>query len=464
MANPAKTTSLKKEADQTLLPHTPKMVRSFRRFKRFSIFVTSMIALVPLAILTIFIYHADQKAFDAENRFAITQIVSNTKHTLELLVEERRASLTLLINEQGYEGFRSTGKINRTLKNLKTTVGGYIDLGLIESDGTQYFYSGPYDFTGKNYKDQAWFHEVSLRGVYVSDVFMGFRNFPHFVIAVKDEKDDGDFYVLRATIDMDMIKEKIFSLYPQRSTDVFIINKDGILQTPSAFNGDVLEKVKFEVPPYVRNMEVIEQLKQNGARVTFGHAYIEQTPFILIAIKYRPNPFSYWLSYRSDLLTFLLFLVILILAIIYWRASYLVKALRSADQQRARTFHAIEYTNKMATIGRMAASVAHEINNPLAIINEKAGLIKDMATYMPNFPKQGKTLELVDSIHKSVERCSSVTHRLLGFARRMDVKKELIDLEHLMIEVIGFLGKEAIHRNIDIKCNFPKDLPAIESD
>jgi len=70
----------------------------------------------------------------------------------------------------------------------------------------------------------------------------------------------------------------------------------------------------------------------------------------------------------------------------------------------------------------------------------------------------------VESIHKSVERCSQVTHRLLGFAKRMDFRKELIDMEKLLQEVVGFLSREASHRNVNINFDFPEDLPPIESD
>jgi two-component system NtrC family sensor kinase len=112
----------------------------------------------------------------------------------------------------------------------------------------------------------------------------------------------------------------------------------------------------------------------------------------------------------------------------------------------------------------MAASVAHEINNPLAIINEDAGLLKDMATFSDDFPHKEKTLKLVASIHNSVERCSNVTHRLLGFAKRMEVRKEPIELETLLEEVVGFQRTEIVHRNINIEYHFPDMAPPIESD
>jgi two-component system NtrC family sensor kinase len=142
----------------------------------------------------------------------------------------------------------------------------------------------------------------------------------------------------------------------------------------------------------------------------------------------------------------------------------MVKRLREADVRRAKMFHSIEYTNKMATIGRMAAGVAHEINNPLAIINEKAGLIKDIISLDVEFPHREKIAKLTDSVLNSVDRCSKVTHRLLGFARRMDARKELIEVRSLLEEVVSFQTTEAAHRNISINYHLPEDIPSIESD
>jgi two-component system NtrC family sensor kinase len=63
-----------------------------------------------------------------------------------------------------------------------------------------------------------------------------------------------------------------------------------------------------------------------------------------------------------------------------------------------------------------------------------------------------------------VERCSGITHRLLGFARRMDVQIESIDLNKLVTEVYSFLEKEAFHRNIEVRMELADELPTILSD
>ncbi|MEJ2719600.1 MAG: ATP-binding protein, partial [bacterium] len=64
----------------------------------------------------------------------------------------------------------------------------------------------------------------------------------------------------------------------------------------------------------------------------------------------------------------------------------------------------------------------------------------------------------------SVDRCSRVTHRLLGFARRMETAHEQIDLRKLLEEVVSFQRTEITHRNIEINYDIEDDLPQIESD
>jgi two-component system NtrC family sensor kinase len=126
--------------------------------------------------------------------------------------------------------------------------------------------------------------------------------------------------------------------------------------------------------------------------------------------------------------------------------------------------HQMEYSSKLATIGRLAAGVAHEINNPMAIINEQAGLMRDLIDLSPDFPEREKMLRLTESVLSSVDRCRTITHRLLGFARRMDVEMEDIDLNYVVRDVVGFVEKEAFHRSVEVELELDKDLPMIPSD
>jgi two-component system, NtrC family, sensor kinase len=171
-----------------------------------------------------------------------------------------------------------------------------------------------------------------------------------------------------------------------------------------------------------------------------------------------------WSTLRSDLLVVLVISVVVILAVVFKITGFLVGRMKQSDERRESAFRQMEHTQKLSSIGRLAAGVAHEINNPLAIISEKAGLIKDLMDLKPDFPDKERFAGVVAAILKSVDRCRTITHRLLGFARRMEVQIEVLDINDVVGEVLGFLEKEALYRNVELTTQPAKDLPRIASD
>jgi len=441
-----------------------KHLFNFRRIWKWAVLLAAGVALLPLIFITLIDYDFTQRAIESEIMLRTSRLVSNTQRSISFFLVERKSALDFIDHENTFEELNDQIRIDEVLVNLKNAFGGFVDLGVIDSSGTQRTYVGPYKLEGKDYSNQDWFRAVVTRGVYISDVFLGFRRVPHLVIAVKHALPNGSFYVLRATLDTDKFRDLLSKLELSGLGDAFIINHEGIFQTPSHSHGGVLEKISLPIPEYAPVTQVLEGRSTNGAPLVIGYRYIANTPFILMIVKQKRELMKLWRKTRLELLGFLVVSITIILGVILGGATYLVNRVYLADQRRIMTLHEVEYANKMASIGRLASGVAHEINNPLAIINEKAGLIKDLITFKKNSTKDPKLIGLVDSVLSSVERCGKITKRLLGFAQHMDVSVQPIKLDEIIHDVLGFLDKEAEYRSIEVSVEIPNDIPQLESD
>ena len=304
-------------------------------------------------------YNQFEQTFHQEQLRPIRRLTSSAKSSLEFFLQERISALMLAIRERPIEVMSDSKLLARMLQNMKEAFGGFIDLGLVDPQGLQVAYAGPYKLAGKNYEHQSWFHAVQLRSFYISDVFMGYRRFPHFVIAVRRDDPLGQGYVLRATFDTEIINKLLMGLEPPPSSDVFLINRQGILQTPSRSHGKVLEHSPLGVPPYSEKPEVFETKDVKGKPIIVGYAYVKDCPFVIVEVTRPATQQAGWLSLRQNLILFLIGSGLIVLAVVVGGTLYMVRRIRDADKQRASIFHKMEYTNKLAAIGRLGAGVAH---------------------------------------------------------------------------------------------------------
>ena len=445
----------------------PESEGTYRRMRRFVVICTISVSLVPLILMAVVNFYQYDRASRSEAKQAIRRLTSNNKRSLEFFLEERLSALTYVIHAESFDQLRTDDELDRVLKNMKKSLpaGTLVDLGLIDAEGKQVSYAGPHLLHGKNYADQEWFDAVRMQGVYVSDVFTGYRKSPHFVLAIWHEGSNGNGYVLRATIDTQVLNEQILTVGLSPASDSFLLNRSGILQTPSRRYGNVLESCPLDVPPQAPETEVVDWHDEEGKSITLGYAYLKKSPFVLIMFSPPGDMMGEWLDLRTDLIFFLIVSAVLISAVMLWGSNKFVNQIRKDDEKRTTLLHKIEYTNKLASLGRLAAGTAHEINNPLAIINEKAGLLKDLFTFDTDSPPPvEKTLKLAESILKAVERCSTITHRLLGFAKHMDVQNDTLDLYTLIKELLDMHEKEITYRNLKVGINVSDDVTTIKSD
>lgn len=441
-----------------------KHLFNFRRIWKLAVILTAGAALLPLIFVALVDYNVTQRAIESEILLRTSRLVSNTRRTVSFFLAERKSALDFIVRDNPYETLRNPRHLAEVLENLKKAFAGFVDLGIIDATGRQKTYVGPYQLEGKDYSEQEWYKEVLDHGVYISDVFLGYRRVPHLVIAIKHDTAEGCCYVLRTTLDTERFNDLLSKLELAGLGDAFIINHHGMLQTPSRYHGKILEKISLPIPEYSQKTQVFEGKNLRNEPLIVGYAYIDEAPFILMVVKQKGELMKPWYKSRRELLGFVGASITIILLVILGVATYLVSQIHLADQRRVTALHEAEYSNKMASIGRLAAGVAHEINNPLAIINEKAGLIKDIFSFKQEYANDPKLIGLVDSVLGSVQRCGRITKRLLNFARHMDVSIQPVNLGEIIREVLGFMGKEAEYRCIDVVVNVPDDIPQFESD
>ncbi len=437
---------------------------NYSRLWRSAVMLTALSAILPLLAISWFDYNVTLKAVESETLSRTSRTVSNTKRTISAFLAERKSALDFIVHDNRYEDLINPVRLEIILENLRKSFGSISDIGVIDASGQQIAYIGPYPLEGKNYSDQDWFKEVVGKGIFVSDVFLGFRNDPHLIIAISYELPDGSFYILRTSIDTDRLNDQLLTLELGAQGNAFIINTEGVLQTQARYHEKVFEKIAIPVPEYSPKTEAFEYQDPYEGAYILGYAYIPDTPFILMIVKNKKEIMKSWNKTRFEILIFLSIGIFVVLFGVIGFATFFVNNIYIADQRRIKTLHQVEYSNKLASIGRLAAGVAHEINNPLAIINEKSGLIKDIFQLSETYSKDEKLIGLVDSIHASVARCGAITKQLLSFARHMDFSFQPVDLEKIIREVIGFLGREAEYRNIKISVNVSDDIPQFESD
>jgi signal transduction histidine kinase len=108
--------------------------------------------------------------------------------------------------------------------------------------------------------------------------------------------------------------------------------------------------------------------------------------------------------------------------------------------------------DRLASLGELAGSIAHEINNPLAIIAESSGWLKTRFSRADGIPEQVEAdAELaLDKIEKAVDRARRISQNFLRFSRSPDAIVRDTNLEDLAAEVVELTGKTAYHHGVSV--------------
>jgi two-component system NtrC family sensor kinase len=120
-------------------------------------------------------------------------------------------------------------------------------------------------------------------------------------------------------------------------------------------------------------------------------------------------------------------------------------------------------SGKLATIGELAAGIAHEINNPVAIMVEEAGWIEDLLEEedLKDAENMDEFLRALRQIHTQGKRCKEITHKLLSFARKTDSTINDVQINDSIREIVSLTAQMARYNNVIIETRLNDGIPYI---
>jgi CBS domain-containing protein len=154
------------------------------------------------------------------------RIVRDHRQMIESFLMERKADLEFILSDRSFEELRRPEDLARMFENLQKASQAFVDLGIFDENGLHVAYQGPFRLSGKDYHQAPWFKAVIENGFFISDVFLGYRQVPHFVIAVAHE-DGSRRWVIRATIDSHIFNDLVKKVRIGKTGEAYLLDDQG---------------------------------------------------------------------------------------------------------------------------------------------------------------------------------------------------------------------------------------------
>jgi two-component system NtrC family sensor kinase len=393
------------------------------------------------------------------------RIVEDHGRMIDSYLQERRADLEMLLDTAGGRGLGNQSDLENRLRHLRRSCPAFVDLGYIAPDGVQQAYAGPYDLLGKDYSQAPWYTATLEKGYHVSDVFLGYRNEPHFVIAVSRQEAAGRI-VLRATMDPHRFSGLVEGIRLGGTGEAWVLDAEGRYQTEPRSQAPLLSQSGLpqlgSLPK--RAVHVYEAEDSDGKEYMYCTSWINDGKWLLVVRQEKDDAFAGLQEAASWIAAILLFGGLLIVALAFILTTHIEHSLSRVSLEKETLRNHLYRAARLAELGEMTTGIAHEINNPLQVMKSDLSymemVMNDMAE--KNDLKEGdESKELRTSLEQlriQISRCAKITQAILKFGRQGGTVVQDMDVRSFLPEIVALVEEKAAVNGIRLEME-PPDHP-----
>ena len=421
--------------------------------------------LLPMILTIAFLFYQFHTSYHKKVCEHLETMVMDHRLNIDTFLKERLGNIRLLAKTFSVEELNDNLLLEKILTALQQSFGPvFVDLGLINEKGIQIAYTGPYKLLNAEYSESTWFSTAMEQEYVISNVFLGLRRTPHFFVAVRGYH-NGKYWILRATIDFAAFNNIVENFRAGQTGFAFILNRNGEFQTRPLHNIKPDESPYTDLLKHREKVKVnfIEQKDKGGDKNIYMSAFLKDDNWLLI---YQQKEYDLHSDIKKEIkITYGLVALLIITTSIFalTRVRSIAKRMEIGDKEKNMMNEQIVETGKLASVGELAAGIAHEINNPVAIMVEEAGWIEDLLAE-EDFKESENLTEFKRAllqIHTQGKRCKVITHKLLSFARKTDSTAQKVDINELITEIINIAAQRAKYSNVDITVDLDNNLPCV---
>jgi two-component system NtrC family sensor kinase len=443
--------------------------RYYRSLTVNMVLIIVLVSIMPLMLASVTIGYFFDISYKEKVADHVVTLIKKHQQSIDSFLKQRVANIRSLARIFTFEQLNNDAFLKERLLVLQEEYGSiFVDIGLVNDKGIQIAYAGPYSLKNADYSKSDWFRKSIDTDLYVSDVFYGLRGVPHFIIAVRREREDGTKWIMRATVDFESFNSLVENIQIGKTGFAFILNRKGEFQTQPRFE---VSKTKVPFIEFMSGDKIrpdhvgyVEHSFESGKEIMHVMAPLKGGDWLL-AFQQNSSDAYKVLEY-ARLLTLGIFalggLGIVVVAILL--SKRMVRHIARADLEKEMMNEQVIEAGKLASLGELAAGIAHEINNPVAIMAEEAGWIEDLLTE-EDFQGSENLTEFrraLTQIRTQGKRCKEITHKLLSFARKTDPTVKNVQLNDMIEDVIALSEQRAKYANVKLFSDLDADLPTVD--